>query len=61
LKPKENINQETLRLAALALSRLAARLNEQNSAMFIDNLTKIKFSNVVDMISDLKKDNDPDN
>mmetsp|Transcript_20951 Transcript_20951/g.32461 ORF Transcript_20951/g.32461 Transcript_20951/m.32461 type:complete len:161 (+) Transcript_20951:4242-4724(+) len=45
-------NQETLRLAALALSRLAARLDEHNSDLFIKNLKEFKeFSTVVENIN----------
>lgn len=44
-------NQETLRLAALALSRLAARLDENNSDLFIKNLKEFKeFNTVVENI-----------
>lgn len=51
LRSRTNNNQETLRLAALALSRLAARLDDSNGALFIENLTKIKFEDVVDKIN----------
>ena len=45
-------NQETLRLAALALSRLAARLDEYNSDLFIKNLKEFKeFNTVVENIN----------
>lgn len=45
-------NQETLRLAALALSRLAARLDESNSDLFIKNLKEFKeFNTVVENIN----------
>ena len=45
-------NQETLRLAALALSRLAARLDDENSDLFIKNLKEFKeFNAVVDNIN----------
>ena len=41
-------NRETLKLAALALSRLAANLNEENSAIFIENLKEFRdFDGVV--------------
>jgi hypothetical protein len=45
-KLKSN-NQETLRLAALTLSRLAARLDENNSYLFIENLKSIGSFNTV--------------
>ena len=45
-------NQETLRLAALALSRLAARLDEYNSDLFIKNLKEFReFNTVVENIN----------
>ena len=44
LKLKE---QETLRLTALALSRLAARLDEYNSDLFIKILKDFKEFNIV--------------
>ena len=40
-------NSETLRLAALALSRLAARLDDNNSELFIKNLKEFKDFNLV--------------
>lgn len=48
----ESKDQETLRLAALALSRLAARLDDNNSDLFIKNLKEFKeFNSVVDNIN----------
>lgn len=45
-------NEETLRLATLALSRLAARLDEYNSDKFIKNLKEFKeFNTVVENIN----------
>ena len=48
-------NNETLRLAALALSRLAARLESGNNKLFIENLKKINFKEVVDQINHLRE------
>jgi hypothetical protein len=47
----EQTNQETLRLSSLALSRLAARLDEHNSSLFIQNLKEFEeFHQVVETI-----------
>ena len=46
-------NQETLRLAALALSRLAARLDEYNSDLFIKNLADFK-KDFIHVIANIK-------
>ena len=44
--------KDTLRLSSLALSRLAARLEEDNSELFIENLKDFKdFERVVDNIN----------
>ena len=49
-------NQETLRLSSLALSRLAARLDDNNSVLFIKNLKEIKeFNQVVKNINEQHK------
>ena len=49
-------NQETLRLASLALSRLAARLNDHNCDLFIKNLKEFKeFNKVVENINEQHK------
>jgi hypothetical protein len=43
---------ETLRLSALSLSRLAARLEDSNSELFIENLKDFRdFDTVVDNIN----------
>ena len=55
LKSRASTNQETLRLSALALSRLAARLEDGNNQLFIENLQKVKFKEVVEKINDQRK------
>jgi hypothetical protein len=55
LKSRASTNQETLRLSALALSRLAARLEDGNNQLFIENLQNVKFKEVVDKINDQRK------
>jgi len=48
----KSTNQETLRLSSLALSRLAARLDEQNCNLFIENLKDFgEFGSVVSNIN----------
>ena len=45
-------HKETLKLSALALSRLAARLDEYNSEFFISGLKKFKdFETVVENVN----------
>jgi len=50
-KLKSN-QKDTLKLSALALSRLAASLDDENSAFFIENLKEFKyFDQVVEQIN----------